>query len=636
MIDLSIIIVSYNVKFFVAQCIASIDESEDNLVKEIIVIDNSSEDGSAPFIETHFPHVKVIKNETNTGFSKANNQGFYIAQGEYILILNPDTLLTKNTLQICYDFLRRHSDYGAVGVKMIDGRGNYLPESKRSLPTIISSLWKFTQIHTLFPQNAYFNKYYLGQLSENEDHDIQVLTGAFIFSKKTLLDDLKGFDESFFMYGEDIDLCKRILDSGKKIKYLASTEIVHFKGESTKKNSLRYLKSFYGAMKIYTLKHTQGNEKLLTNAALHISIGILALVNGLKIIFTNYSHIIIDFFVAFICYASCKWLWAYYYFDNPNYFDNQIYVNLTGYSFITILGIWFTGWHEKNSKSKYLFLGATLALIIMLLIYAVLPEFMRYSRAIIFLGLMMTIIFVYLLRYYQRLFKDKTKTIVIVSKKENIQFIQSILDQKLKKYFIIGYIHPSLHNEQTDYLANIDQFYRVIEEYKPDFILFNSQMISMSQLSQYMTIPSSRVKYLLTSIDQKSVIEAENKNNKSSIWEVEPIYNLAKPIYRRTKRFIDLVIGFGSILIIPVFLWKGHNAWSMIQSLLLGTKTLIGYSQSNSALPVLKSGILNTSLLIGEVINGEIVEDANKSDICYAKYYHPVMDINLIIKFITS
>jgi GT2 family glycosyltransferase/predicted transcriptional regulator len=634
MIDLCIVIVSYNVKFFIAQCLASVYESSDTLNKEIIVIDNDSSDKSVEFIETHFPKVRLVKNTENVGFSKANNQGFKLAQSEYILILNPDTILGKDTIQQCYDFLKSNEQYGAVGVKMTDGKGTYLPESKRSLPNVLSSFFKFTLIHSLFPKSKFFNHYYLGHLSENEDHNIEVLTGAFIFTKKSVIDEVNGFDESYFMYGEDIDFCKKIIDSEKKIRYLSSAEIVHFKGESTHKNSLKYLNSFYGAMKIYALKYASSPKRPFINLAITFSILFLATLNGIKLFLKTNSQIILGLVLAFLSYSFSKWFWATYYFQNPDYFDNLIYFNLSFYSLISIICIWFTGWYDKSRKTKYLIIGAVFALIFMLFFYAILPQHWRYSRAIIFLGLSITVLCLYMMKFILELNKNILKTVIVVSRKENMTAILPFLDQKLLNYTILGFVHPSVNNDDPQYLDNIDQMQKVIVSFQPDIVIFNSKEIGMAQISQHMTIPTSKVRYLLTGIDEGSFIEPGESSKKSTVWELDPVYNLAKPIYRRTKYTIDLMIGILLILFLPLLYRKKYNGLKIIKDLISGSKTLIGYSCQNHNLPSIKSGILNTRYMIGEVINGEIVDTANKSDICYAKYYHPFMDINMVYKAI--
>jgi O-antigen biosynthesis protein len=222
---------------------------------EIIVVDNASVDGTPHQVRHHFPDVHLIANKDNRGFAKANNQGISLAKGEFILLLNPDTIVSGDTFSTCIRFMDAHPDTGAIGVKMIDGSGRFLPESKRGLPTLSASFMKMTGLYRLFPHSATWNQYYQGQIRENETAKVDVLCGAFMFMKKEALEKSGYLDEDFFMYGEDIDLSYRITKAGYSIYYLPDTSIIHYKGESTRKSSLNYILTFYQAMLIFTQKH---------------------------------------------------------------------------------------------------------------------------------------------------------------------------------------------------------------------------------------------------------------------------------------------------------------------------------------------------------------------------------------------
>ncbi len=632
MIDLSIVIVNYNVKFFLAQCIASLYESSDTLKKEIIVVDNASQDGSVEFIKRLYPTIISIENKENLGFSKANNQAFNICNGKYILVLNPDTIVSKDTIQLCYNFLKEHSEYGAVGVKMVDGKGNYLPESKRGFPNVGSSFFRFANLDKIFPKSVFFNHYYLGNLSENEDQDIEVLTGAFLFTSKSIIKELKGFDEDFFMYGEDIDLSKRIFEQGAKIRFLASTSIIHFKGESTKRNSLQYIKRFYGAMKIYADKHTSSTSLPLVKVMLTLSIIFLAFYNGVKLFLKNSFELIVAFLMTFLSFVLTKSLWARYYFGNSSYFDDQIYVNLIGYSVITVLCIWFMGWFDKVFKAKYLIVGTVLALFILLSIYAILPEHLRYSRAVIFIGLFFSSIFYWIYKFFKNSWFNKKKSMLFVSNMINKPKLTSIIDKRIKNYTILGFVHPTEGNTDIKYLENIDQLNRIVTDHQPDYIVFDVKAIGMNKLSKYMTTPGSQVKYLLASIDESTFIETSTSKEKSEIWEIDPLYNLAKPLYRRMKRTLDFLVGLLMLVSTPIFIFLRDHWFNHSKQLILGQKTIVGYSQYQINLPILPSGIYTSKSLIGQVVGDEIVDSELKSDLCYAKYYHPWIDVNLIIR----
>ena len=270
---LSIIIVNYNVKFFLEHCLLSVLKACKGLTTEIIVVDNNSTDGSKEYLKPKFPSVKFIWNNNNVGFGKANNSAVFIAQGEYILFLNPDTILPEDCFEKCISFFGKNKDCGALGVRMIDGNGIFLKESKRCLPTASAGLFQMIGLTNVFPNSSMFSKYYAGQLQENENNKVAVLAGAFMMLSKNAVEITGGFDEAFFMYGEDIDLSYRIIKAGLQNYYLGEVTIIHFKGESTQKKNGAYIKQFYGAMKLFIDKHYNRNKIKRTAMCIAITAG---------------------------------------------------------------------------------------------------------------------------------------------------------------------------------------------------------------------------------------------------------------------------------------------------------------------------------------------------------------------------
>lgn len=224
---------------------------------EVIVVDNQSTDNSVSFIQNNYPDVQVIANQNNVGFGRANNQGIALAKGEYVLLLNPDTLVPENCFENCIDYLEKHPEKGALGVKMVDGSGRFLPESKRGLPTPQTAFFKMLGLHHLFPKSPLIARYYHGNISTTTTHDVDVLTGAFFMARKNIGDKCGWFDEAYFMYGEDIDLSYTFTRSGNPIVFFPQSSIVHFKGESSKDVDQKYIDSFFGAMQIFYTKHFQ-------------------------------------------------------------------------------------------------------------------------------------------------------------------------------------------------------------------------------------------------------------------------------------------------------------------------------------------------------------------------------------------
>lgn len=252
--QLSVIILNYNVRFFLEQCVASVQEALTNIDSEIIVVDNDSSDDSCEMIKSRFPNVKLIENNSNLGFPKGNNIGVSQAKGDYICILNPDTVVAEDTFAMILAFAEKQENLGIVGCKLIDGSGNFLPESKRGIPTPFVAFTKIVGLNKLFPNWEIFNRYYAQYLSENETGKVDILVGAFMIMKRDLYNEIGGFDENCFMYSDDIDLCFMALKIGKNNFYFHETSVVHYKGESTIKDGL-YMKRFRDAMQFFYKKH---------------------------------------------------------------------------------------------------------------------------------------------------------------------------------------------------------------------------------------------------------------------------------------------------------------------------------------------------------------------------------------------
>lgn len=255
----------------IEQCLVSVYKAITGINTEIIVVDNNSNDGSKGYLPSKFPGIKFILNSENSGFAKACNQGFKVSSGSYILFLNPDTILSETCLADCISFLTTSTDTGAVGVRMLDEKGKFLKESKRALPSPSASFYKLFGLAAIFPRSKTFAKYYQGHLPENENNPVEVLSGAFIMIKRQVFEKVNGFDETFFMYGEDIDLSLRINQLGFKNYYLGRISITHLKGGSTT-YSYKYVRNFYGAMNLFVKKH-YSNKSAFYRMFLHAGIG---------------------------------------------------------------------------------------------------------------------------------------------------------------------------------------------------------------------------------------------------------------------------------------------------------------------------------------------------------------------------
>lgn len=279
---ISVIIVNYNVRYFVEQTVRSVLQSNCSDSVEIIIVDNASADESVDYLKRQLPSdIKIIANQENLGFAKANNLALEQAKGDFVLFLNPDTIIGDNVLDTMAAFLRKHPKAGAAGACMIGANGEFAPESRRALPSPFVSFCKMSGLQSLFPKSRIFGRYYMKFLDKEKQNRIDVISGACLFMRKDLALQLNGFDTTYFMYGEDIDLSYRILKSGFQNWYLP-VRILHYKGESTSKSSYRYVKTFYDAMIIFYRKHYKGYNHILS-AAIYMTIfakGVMTFINN--------------------------------------------------------------------------------------------------------------------------------------------------------------------------------------------------------------------------------------------------------------------------------------------------------------------------------------------------------------------
>ena len=280
-----------------------------NTSAEVFVVDNNSVDGSVAMVKEKFPWVQLIENKVNVGFSRANNQAIKKAKGEYVLLLNPDTVVEDDTFEKVIKFMDSHPDAGGLGVKMVDGSGRFLPESKRGLPTPSTAFYKMFGLSKLFPHSKTFSKYHLGYLDNNKIHKVDVLAGAFMLLRKSVLEKTGLLDESFFMYGEDIDLSYRITKAGYNNYYFPETRIIHYKGESTKKSSVNYVIVFYNAMVIFAKKHFTGKNARLLTMLINVAIYFRAFLAILSRLFSRLLLPVTDAAVLFAGVLITKKIW---------------------------------------------------------------------------------------------------------------------------------------------------------------------------------------------------------------------------------------------------------------------------------------------------------------------------------------
>ncbi|MEZ4828188.1 MAG: glycosyltransferase family 2 protein [Bacteroidia bacterium] len=490
--DLSVIIVNYNVKHFLEQCLLSVRKALRGLEGEIIVVDNNSVDGSQQMVKERFGEdVILIENRDNPGFSKANNQGIHIARGKYILLLNPDTVVEETTFRKCFDFAETHPDCGALGVKMIDGQGRFLPEYQRALPTAWVSFYKIFGLAALFPRNPKFGKYHLSYLDKNQNHEIEVLSGAFMWLRKSVLDKIGLLDETFFMYGEDIDLSYRVILGGYKCWYFAETQIIHYKGESTKKGSLNYVKVFYQAMIIFARKHFGGSKKRLFIGAIMLAVYFRAIVAVLSRFVSRLGIPVMEGALVYGMMYGIKAYWEHYvkYIEGGQYPPEFVTIYMPAYTLIFILFYWMAGAYKKPYRLRPLILAPFFAFVAIATGTYMFGWVKNFSRAIVGLSAIFSMIIAIAVRgaINRRekgsfFFTEETRKRVVVAGEGSgisrvITLIRGELEYPVDIIGVTGSKNLPPELSDVEKLGGIDQLREVIQFYDISEVIFCNQTI---------------------------------------------------------------------------------------------------------------------------------------------------------------
>lgn len=646
---LSIIIVNYNVKYFLEQALYSIRRASVRINPEVFVVDNNSVDGSIEMLMDKFSEVILIKNDNNVGFSRANNQAIRVAKGEYILLLNPDTVIQEDTLDKVVDFMDQHPDAGGLGVKMLDGKGKFLPESKRGLPTPMVAFYKVFGFAKLFPFSKTFGKYHLGYLDKNLTHEVDVLSGAFMLMRQSTLAKAGLLDEDFFMYGEDIDLSYRIQLAGYKNFYFADTQIIHYKGESTKKSSVNYVFVFYNAMIIFASKHfSKRNATLFTfliNVAIYLRAGVAIASQFIRRI----AMPVADFLVLFAGMYLLKIYWEqnHKYVREP-YDINFITVAVPMYISIWLFTVFLSGGYDKPIRLKKIVRGVFIGTITIAVIYAFVNEEWRFSRALIVLGAFWAVIGMVSLRLFLNFIRSKAfeidyfvskKNIIIVAEAGEGDRILKLLEHVQLDTSFIGFVDPGKQFRTVDeiYLGNIVQLKEILEVYKINEVIFSTKSTSVQEIIDWMSrINDSLIDYKIAPEESMFIIGSNSVDNPGDLYTIDFNLAITKIANKRNKRLLDIIVSLVLLISFPVSLFLITNKSGYFKNCfdtLIGKKTWVGYINNLFDVrnfPKIKKGVLNP--VDGLSFSNINESTAKKLNTIYAKQYQVENDIRIIIK----
>jgi O-antigen biosynthesis protein len=381
---LSVIIVNYNVKYFLEVCLHSVLRAAEGIDAEVIVVDNNSEDNSCAMLRDHFPSVLLIDNKDNRGFSKANNQGVSIAKGEYILFLNPDTVMPEDFLQKTLTYMDAHPEAGAVGPRLIDGKGEFAPDAKKSFPSLSVAIFKTTGINKLFSKSPYFNKYYAVHVGERETAEVDVLSGCCMLVRKQAMDEAGGpFDEDYFMYCEDVDLSYRIKKAGYKNMYFPEADLIHYKGESTRKMTLSYVRIFNEALVTFVKKHYTKKEASIFVLFINVGIVLRAVLATLKRGLKALHMPLFDALILLLTVWGIKDFWVREVKNIMPIPPASVYATFPAYIALWLTSLYLNGVYDQPYRALKVTRGMLIGTVAILAYYGLLPPEYRYSRAII-------------------------------------------------------------------------------------------------------------------------------------------------------------------------------------------------------------------------------------------------------------
>lgn len=605
---------------------------------EVFVVDNHSTDGSMQYLRPLFPGIQFIINENNLGFAKANNQALIAASGEYVLFLNPDTLVPENFFALCLEFIKVNPKAGAMGVRMLDGRGRFLPESKRAFPSPMASLYKLMGLAALFPKSGIFNKYSLGNLDEYENHEVAVLAGACMLVKKKILDELHGFDESYFMYGEDIDLSYRIQQAGYQNLYFAGTGIIHFKGESSRKAGLNYVKFFYSAMLVFVKKHyTTGYAKIFSYF-IRLAITFRAVVTALDRMLRPVLLPIIDGAIVWLSLKTFSLIWISQIRNGKDFGFQYLSFALLFFTVVFIFSAAFIGLYDKLYKPSKTLMSVSFALVSMLAVYSLLPESLRFSRGVILWGGFAGGAFQFLLRQVlsakkSTLFEYAStlagQTVVVATEKEYTEIVK-LLENVMLEQKLLGRI--AIDESDSKALCSLQNLSALEKSVPIREIIFCEGALALSDIiKQIQQFAKWDVRFLFHLLGSQSIIGSDRLMEASKIITPFIEYRIVEPYQKRMKRVVDIILSFLFLITAPVHLVLHKKAARLLGnaiSVLNGHKTWVGYASSSILLPSAKKAVV-THMGTLSVFSEDLFEKADK---LYAKNYDWWQDVIIVFQ----
>lgn len=641
MAKLTIVIVNYNVRYFLEQCLRSVRLAAAGMDHEVFVVDNASTDNSCQMVREAFPEVRLIANRSNVGFSRANNQALRQATGQYALLLNPDTIVREDTFARVVAFMDTHPDAGGLGVRMIDGAGRFLPESKRGLPTPMAAFYKIFGLSALFPRSRRFGQYHLSYLDPGQTHQVDVLSGAFMLLRKETLDKIGLLDEQFFMYGEDIDLSYRITLGGYKNYYYAGTTIVHYKGESTKKQSVDYVKVFYNAMQIFFEKHYRRRASGLLSLAVRFAIRLRALLAIAKRLAPRVAVPAADAALLWGFYRLALPMWESLKFGHTGaYPASYLTVVVPIYIAVMLACVLYSGGYDRPYRARAYYRGVAVGAGIILLFYSLLSEDLRFSRAmLVFAAGFAALALPPLRKLYGKIGVDgyrppaKQARTLLVGTPDDQERVARVMARQTPPRHVTGRVNDLPADAgrlgATADLADICRVHGI------DRVVFCPSTATTAQTIDWMMSPAlQRVTFSISSPDGVALIGSNSIQTGEPLYSVE-ISGVGTPVNRRAKRTLDLALSLALLATYPLGVWAvrpRRRYAANLAAVAAGRKSFVGYAPGDtSTLPPLRPGVLAVATP-AQPDDPEAEAKTNAANRIYAKNWSLGADLRVIAR----
>ena len=592
---LSIVIVNYNVREFLHHALVSLQKAMKGIRGEIIVVDNASDDGSIEMVRRRFPKVLLVASKSNLGFAKANNIGLKQARGKYILLINPDTLVQEDTLQVMIRFFEENPDVGLAGCKIMNPDGTFQLACRRSFPAPWAAFTKMTGLSTLFPGSRLFGRYNLTYLNPDETYEIDAVSGSFLMVRREAYEQVGGLDEDFFMYGEDLDWCYRIQRSGWKNYYVHSTQIIHYKGESTKRSNLNEIRTFYQAMHLFVQKHL--SSSLVFVFLIRFAITVSSRIAIIRALLRPLAVALVDILLVDVSLVLAEAIW----FGSISRLPSQAYpIIYTVPALIVVAGLFWAGvyTHRRMSVSRTILATAISYVFISALVFFF--KDYSFSRGVTIISGLLSMVLLPSWRLVLRMMGRSSsegrrsilgrRTLIVGTDKSGEELLRRLRSRVSDGYDVLGFIgiNRKRVGEELSGLSivgSIDNIGKVIQDLKVSDVIFSTETFSYADiLSVIGRTREQAVNFHLVPNTLEVIIGKGSVDSLNELPLVQISYNIEKSTNRSLKRLFDIAVSLLLLISIYPFIYfkrivSGASQSQFIlrlPSVLSGKRSLVG------------------------------------------------------------